>query len=36
MRTSIISRKTKETDIQLEINLDGKGIADVSTGIGFF
>ena len=36
MRTSKISRKTKETDIQLELNLDGKGIADVSTGIGFF
>ncbi len=36
MRISKISRKTKETDIQLEINLDGKGTADVSTGIGFF
>src|SRR5512133_4276781 len=36
MRTSTISRKTKETDIQIEINLDGKGIVDVSTGIGFF
>ncbi len=36
MRTGKISRKTKETDIQLELNLDGTGIADVSTGIGFF
>ena len=36
MRTSKISRKTKETDIQLELNLDGTGIADISTGIGFF
>ena len=35
MRTSKISRKTKETDIQLELNLDGKGTADISTGIGF-
>ena len=36
MRTSKISRKTKETDIQLELNLDGTGIADISMGIGFF
>ena len=36
MRTGRISRKTQETDIQLELNLDGKGVADVSTGIGFF
>lgn len=36
MRTSKISRKTKETDIQLELNLDGSGVADVSTGLGFF
>ena len=35
MRTSKISRKTKETDIQLELNLDGTGIADISIGIGF-
>lgn len=36
MRTSRISRKTKETDIQLELNLDGTGTSEVSTGIGFF
>ena len=36
MRTARISRKTKETDIQLELNLDGEGNAEVSTGIGFF
>lgn len=36
MRTGKISRKTEETDIQLELNLDGTGIADISTGIGFF
>lgn len=29
-------RKTKETDIQIEINLDGKGDADISTGLNFF
>jgi imidazoleglycerol-phosphate dehydratase len=36
MRTGKISRKTKETDIQLELNLDGTGIADISIGVGFF
>jgi imidazoleglycerol-phosphate dehydratase len=36
MRTGKMSRKTKETDIQLELNLDGTGIIDINTGIGFF
>ena len=36
MRTARIERKTKETDIVLEVNLDGTGKAEVSTGIGFF
>lgn len=36
MRTAAISRKTSETDISLEINLDGKGKAEIDTGIGFF
>lgn len=36
MRTGKISRKTKETDIQLELNLDGTGVTDISTGVGFF
>jgi imidazoleglycerol-phosphate dehydratase len=36
MRTGKISRRTKETDIQLELDLDGTGNADISTGIGFF
>lgn len=35
-RTAKIDRKTKETRITLELNLDGTGKADVSTGIGFF
>lgn len=36
MRTAEITRKTRETDIYVKIDLDGKGKADISTGIGFF
>lgn len=35
MRKASIDRKTKETQIAAEINLDGTGSYDVSTGIGF-
>lgn len=35
MRTASITRKTHETDIAVEVNLDGSGAYDVSTGIGF-
>lgn len=35
-RISSLSRKTKETDISLKLNLDGKGEYNISTGIGFF
>jgi len=35
MRTARIARKTHETDIVVEVNLDGTGAFDVSTGIGF-
>jgi len=35
MRTARIARKTHETDILVEVNLDGSGKYDVSTGIGF-
>jgi imidazoleglycerol-phosphate dehydratase len=34
-RTAKIERKTAETDIRLELNLDGAGRADVATGVGF-
>ncbi|MEG0276430.1 MAG: imidazoleglycerol-phosphate dehydratase HisB [Coprobacillus sp.] len=35
MRTSTINRETKETKIQMSINLDGKGETSIDTGIGF-
>ena len=34
-RTAAIQRKTNETEIHLELNLDGSGQADVKTGVGF-
>jgi imidazoleglycerol-phosphate dehydratase len=36
MRTASISRDTAETKINVEINLDGTGIYDNKTGVGFF
>ena len=35
MRQATISRATKETSIDVTVNLDGSGVYDVSTGIGF-
>jgi len=35
MRTAEISRKTEETDIQVKMNLDGSGLAEVNTGLAF-
>ena len=36
MRNAKVNRKTKETDIYCEINIDGTGQNEISTGIGFF
>ncbi|MEP6355642.1 MAG: imidazoleglycerol-phosphate dehydratase HisB [Hyphomicrobiales bacterium] len=36
MRKAKVTRTTNETDISVEINLDGTGIYDVESGIGFF
>ncbi|WP_071675561.1 imidazoleglycerol-phosphate dehydratase HisB [Nioella nitratireducens] len=36
MRTATITRKTAETEISVEINLDGTGAYDNQTGVGFF
>lgn len=35
MRSTEIKRKTAETDIELKLNIDGKGISTVKTGCGF-
>lgn len=35
MRKAEIKRKTNETDIYAEINLDGRGVGKIDTGIGF-
>ncbi|MBY8829256.1 imidazoleglycerol-phosphate dehydratase HisB [Hephaestia mangrovi] len=36
MRTATIARNTSETKIDVTVNLDGTGVYEVSTGIGFF
>ena len=36
MRQAEITRKTQETDISVRLRLDGRGTADITTGIGFF
>ena len=35
MRTAAIQRTTAETDIALRLNLDGKGVSEIATGVGF-
>ena len=36
MRMDKVNRKTKETEVSAEVNLDGEGKADITTGIAFF
>lgn len=36
IRTAHIERETKETRISLDLNIDGEGIADATTGLPFF
>ena len=35
MRIAKVNRKTKETSVEAEVNLDGKGVYNIDTGIGF-
>ena len=35
-RRSLLSRKTNETDITVRLNLDGTGVTEIATGVGFF
>lgn len=36
LRQAIIRRKTKETDIKIDLNIDGTGQSNISTGLNFF
>lgn len=36
MRNASVARNTKETKIKLELNLDGTGLYEIKSGIGFF
>jgi len=36
MRTAQVQRETRETQIEVDLNLDGSGQYSISSGIGFF
>src|ERR1044071_8001705 len=36
MRKGAVKRKTKETDVEVAVDLDGTGASEIATGIGFF
>ncbi len=36
IRKAHVNRKTRETEVDLHLNLDGTGTADIDTGVGFF
>ncbi len=36
MRKGAVTRKTMETSIEVRLDLDGSGVSDISTGVGFF
>ena len=35
-RTGQVHRKTKESSVQVTVDIDGTGVTDISTGVGFF
>jgi imidazoleglycerol-phosphate dehydratase len=35
-RTGQVDRKTKESSVLVDLNIDGAGVTDIATGIGFF
>ncbi|RBP08654.1 imidazoleglycerol-phosphate dehydratase [Roseiarcus fermentans] len=36
MRKGAVARKTNETRIEVDVDVDGTGVSDISTGVGFF
>lgn len=36
MRTAELTRKTSETDIEIELDIDGTGKYEIDTGVNFF
>jgi imidazoleglycerol-phosphate dehydratase len=36
MRNGAVARKTKETSVEVSLDLDGSGLSEITTGVGFF